>query len=54
MTFKEYKGLDLVAVGNEILERWREMLADFRPIRGKAEAAIQEAEALPLGGFIRV
>ncbi|MBO4475814.1 MAG: isoleucine--tRNA ligase [Bacteroidales bacterium] len=25
MTFKEYKGLDLVAAGNEILERWRSM-----------------------------
>ena len=24
MTFKEYKGLDLVAVGSEILDRWRE------------------------------
>ena len=23
MTFKEYKGLDLVAVGNEVLEQWR-------------------------------
>ena len=23
MTFKEYKGLDLVAAGNEVLERWR-------------------------------
>ncbi len=23
MTFKEYKGLDLVSVGNEVLERWR-------------------------------
>ena len=23
MTFKEYKGLDLVATGNEILERWK-------------------------------
>ncbi|MCQ2115240.1 MAG: isoleucine--tRNA ligase [Bacteroidales bacterium] len=23
MTFKEYKGLDLVAVGNEVLERWK-------------------------------
>ena len=23
MTFKEYKGLDLVAVGNEILDRWK-------------------------------
>ncbi len=23
MAFKEYKGLDLVAVGNEVLERWR-------------------------------
>ena len=23
MTFKEYKGLDLVSVGNEILERWK-------------------------------
>ncbi len=25
MTFKEYKGLDLVAAGNEVLERWRAM-----------------------------
>ena len=25
MTFKEYKGLDLVAAGNEILDRWRKM-----------------------------
>ncbi len=25
MTFKEYKGLDLVAAGNEILERWKKM-----------------------------
>ena len=24
MTFKEYKGLDLVSAGNEVLERWRE------------------------------
>ena len=23
MTFKEYKGLDLVAAGNEILEKWK-------------------------------
>ena len=23
MTFKEYKGLDLVTVGNEVLEQWR-------------------------------
>ena len=23
MTFKEYKGLDLVSVGNEILDRWK-------------------------------
>ena len=23
MTFKEYKGLDLVAAGNEVLDRWR-------------------------------
>lgn len=23
MTFKEYKGLDLVSVGNEVLERWK-------------------------------
>ena len=27
MTFKEYKGLDLVAAGNEILERWKERSA---------------------------
>ena len=27
MTFKEYKGLDLVAAGNEILARWREIRA---------------------------
>ncbi|MCQ2155799.1 MAG: isoleucine--tRNA ligase [Bacteroidales bacterium] len=25
MTFKEYKGLDLVAAGNEVLDRWKEM-----------------------------
>ena len=25
MTFKEYKGLDLVAAGNEILERWKKL-----------------------------
>jgi len=25
MTFKEYKGLDLVSVGNEILDRWKKM-----------------------------
>ena len=25
MTFKEYKGLDLVAVGNEVLDRWKKM-----------------------------
>ena len=24
MSFKEYKGLDLVAVGNEVLARWKE------------------------------
>ena len=23
MTFKEYKGLDLVSVGNEVLDRWK-------------------------------
>ena len=23
MTFKEYKGLDLVGTGNEVLERWK-------------------------------
>ena len=23
MTFKEYKGLDLVSTGNEVLERWK-------------------------------
>lgn len=27
MTFKEYKGLDLVAAGNEILQRWKRMEA---------------------------
>ena len=27
MTFKEYKGLDLVSVGNEVLERWRKLSA---------------------------
>ena len=27
MTFKEYKGLDLVAAGNEILERWKKNAA---------------------------
>ncbi len=25
MTFKEYKGLDLTAVGNEVLDRWKKM-----------------------------
>ena len=25
MTFKEYKGLDLVAVGNEVLDRWKKL-----------------------------
>ena len=27
MTFKEYKGLDLVATGNRVLERWKELKA---------------------------
>ena len=27
MTFKEYKGLDLVAAGNEVLQRWKRMNA---------------------------
>ena len=27
MTFKEYKGLDLVSTGNEVLDRWRKMSA---------------------------
>ena len=27
MTFKEYKGLDLVSVGNDVLERWRKLSA---------------------------
>ena len=27
MTFKEYKGLDLVSVGNDVLERWKKLSA---------------------------
>ena len=27
MTFKEYKGLNLVAVGDEVLERWKKNAA---------------------------
>ncbi len=32
MTFKEYKGLDLVATGNEILERWKSRSAFERSL----------------------
>ena len=32
MTFKEYKGLDLVATGNRVLERWKERKAFERSI----------------------
>ena len=39
MTFKEYKGLDLVAVGNEILERWKQ--------RGAFEKSLQLREGAP-------
>ena len=32
MTFKEYKGLDLVATGNRVLERWKKMSAFERSL----------------------
>ena len=32
MTFKEYKGLDLVSVNNEILERWKKNHADRKSV----------------------
>ena len=39
MTFKEYKGLDLVAAGNEILERWKQ--------RGAFEKSLNLREGAP-------
>ncbi|MGM9752932.1 MAG: isoleucine--tRNA ligase [Candidatus Cryptobacteroides sp.] len=39
MTFKEYKGLDLVAVGNEVLEEWKE--------KGAFERSLELREGAP-------
>jgi isoleucyl-tRNA synthetase len=39
MTFKEYKGLDLVAVGNEVLERWKRI--------GAFEKSLEVREGAP-------
>ena len=39
MTFKEYKGLDLVAAGKEILERWKQ--------RGAFEKSLNLREGAP-------
>ena len=39
MTFKEYKGLDLVSTGNEILERWKS--------RGAFERSLELREGCP-------
>ena len=39
MTFKEYKGLDLVSTGNEVLERWKKM--------GAFEKSLALREAAP-------
>ena len=38
MTFKEYKGLDLVGIGSEVLDRWKKMDA-FRKSRERREGA---------------